>query len=80
MAKRVLFPTYEQAAGPELPFSRYLLSFPMSLVKYGGVWHAVVSPAHDLLLVAENYYLGGYQRILTDAEAADLPPQYVEIF
>jgi hypothetical protein len=78
MAKKVKFPTYQNAAGEGKLFGRYLLSFPMSLVKDNGVWRAVQTPSQDELSVAEKWYLGGYTYLLTDEEAADLPPQYVE--
>lgn len=78
MAKRVKFPTYQMPAGVGPLYSRYLLDYPMSLVKTNGVWRAVVTPAQDELAVADNYYIGGYTYMLTDAQAADLPPEYVE--
>lgn len=77
MAKRVKFPTYRQPAGRGKLYGRYLLSFPMSLVK-DPVWRAVVTPSQDELSVAVKYYIGGYTYLLTDAEAADLPAAYVE--
>jgi hypothetical protein len=76
--KRVLFPTYRMATGRRMPFRRFQLDHPQSLVKVNGEWFAITSPAVELLDIAENYYIGGYERVLTDAEAADLPPQYVE--
>lgn len=78
MAKQVKFPTYEKPAGRGPLYGRYTLSFPMSLVKSDGVWRAVVTPAQDELAVAQKYYIGGYTYPLTDPEAADLPPEYVE--
>lgn len=78
MAKRVKFPTYQMPAGRDKLLRRYLIDFPMSLVKSGGVWRAVVTPAQDELAVADKYYIGGYTYPLTDVEAADLPPEYVE--
>lgn len=78
MAKQVKFPTYQQAAGVGPLYGRYLLSFPMSLVKENGVWREVQTPAQEELAEAEKWYLGGYTYVLTDEEAADLPPQYVE--
>lgn len=77
MAKRVKFPTYRQAAGRGKLYGRYLLSYPMSLVK-DPVWRAVVTPSQDELSEAVKYYIGGYTYPLTDVEAADLPPEYVE--
>jgi hypothetical protein len=78
VGKQVKFPTYRQAAGRGKLYGRYQLSYPMSLVKRDGVWREVVTPAQDELAIAENYYIGGYTYPLTDEEAADLPPQYVE--
>lgn len=76
--KIVKFPTYKQPAGRGKLYGRYLLDFPMSLVKYQGTWNEIVTPAQDLLAVADNYYIGGYTYPLTDEQAADLPSQYVE--
>lgn len=78
MAKQVKFPTYQQAAGRGKLYSRYLLDFPMSLVKEGGVWRAVQTPSQDELSEAQKYYIGGYTYPLTDAEADDLGPLYWE--
>lgn len=78
MAKRVKFPTYQMPAGRGPLYGRYLLDWPMSLVKENGVWNAIVTPAQEQLANAEKYYIGGYTYMLTDPEAADLPPQYVE--
>lgn len=78
MGKQVKFPTYQGPAGRGKLYGRYLLSFPMSLVKFGGVWRAIQTPSQDELFEAEKWYLGGYTYPLTDAEAADLPPEYVE--
>jgi len=50
----------------------------MSIVKANGVWKAVVSPTQRDLVNAQKYYIGGYTYLLTDAEAADLPPEWVE--
>lgn len=78
MVKRVKFPTYQRPAGRGKLYGRYLLDFPMSLVKENGTWNAVQTPAQEQLAEAENWYLGGYTYELTDEEAADLPPEYVE--
>lgn len=79
MGKQVKFPTYQMAANErDKLLRRYILEHPMSLVKSGGTWRAVVTPAQDELAVAENYYIGGYTYPLTEAQAADLPPEYVE--
>jgi len=80
MAKRVKFPTYQQAAGRGPLYGRYLLDFPMSLIKEDGTWRAIQTPAQEQLANAQNWYLGGYTYVLTDDEAADLPPEYVEEF
>lgn len=77
MAKQVKFPTYQQPAGRGKLYGRYLLDFPMSLVK-DPVWRAVVTPSQDELSEALNYYIGGYTYPLTDEQAADLPAEYVE--
>ena len=79
MTKLVKFPVYQDVAGRERPLNRMLLDFPMSLVKTDGVWQPIITPAAELLATAEKYYIGGYTYVLTDAEAADLPPQYVEV-
>lgn len=76
--KIVKFPTYQQPAGRGKLYSRYFLDFPMSLVKYDGTWHEIVTPSADLLDVADKWYIGGYTYELTEDEAADLPSQYVE--
>lgn len=79
MGKQVKFPTYPMPANARHKLlRRYTLDFPMSLVKSNGVWRAVVTPAQDELAVADKYYIGGYTYPLTDAEAADLPPEWVE--
>lgn len=78
MAKQVKFPTYQVAVGRGRLFGRFLLDTPRSLVKVNGEWFAITSPAQELLEAAENYYIGGYTYPLADAEAADLPPEYVE--
>lgn len=78
MAKKVKFPTYQRPAGNGPLYGRYLLDFPMSLVKTNGVWAAVQTPAQEQLADADKWYLGGYEHILTDAEAADLPPEFQE--
>lgn len=78
MAKRVKFPTYQRPAGRGPLYGRYLLDFPMSLVKTNGVWNAVQTPAQEQLATADKWYIGGYTYMLSDAEAADLPPEYVE--
>lgn len=78
MGKQVKFPTYPLPAGRGSLYGRYTLQHPMSLVKSDGVWRAVVTPAQDELAVADKYYIGGYTYPLTDAEAADLPPEWVE--
>ncbi len=76
--KRILFPTYRRPVGPGAFLNRYKLSHPMSIVKANGVWKAVVSPTQRDLVNAQKYYIGGYTYLLTDAEAADLPPEWVE--
>lgn len=78
MGKQVKFPTYRMAAGRGPLYGRYQLDHPMSLVKRDGVWREVVTPAQDELAVSDKWYIGGYTYPLTDEEAADLPPQYVE--
>jgi hypothetical protein len=78
MAKYVKFPTYRVPAGPGPLLRRYLFSRQMSLVKMNGSWEPVVTPYQGTLAEAENYYIGGYERELTDDEAADLPAEYVE--
>lgn len=74
--KIVKFPTYRQPAGRGKLYGRFFLSFPMSLVKSGGVWQEVITPSQDQLAVADKYYIGGYTYPLTDSEAADLGTQY----
>lgn len=78
MAKQVKFPTYQAPAGRGPLYSRYLLDFPMSLIKVSGVWRAIQTPSQDELSESEKWYIGGYTYPLTDAEAADLPAEYVE--
>jgi hypothetical protein len=76
--KIVKFPTYQQPAGRGKLYGRYFLDFPMSLVKFDGTWHEIVTPAQQQLEEAEKWYLGGYTYPLTDEEAADLGPAYWE--
>lgn len=76
--KIVKFPTYQQPAGRGKLYGRYFLDYPMSLVKYDGAWHEIVTPSQDQLAVAEKWYVGGYTYPLTDEEAADLGPSYWE--
>lgn len=78
MALQVKFPTYQQPAGRGPLYGRYFLDYPMSLVKRDGTWRATVTPSQDELSVAQKYYIGGYTYFLTEAEAADLPPEWVE--
>lgn len=78
MSKQVKFPTYRMPAGRGKLYSRYQLSYPMSLVKTAGVWRAVITPSQEELSAADKWYLGGYTYPLTDSEAADLPAAYVE--
>lgn len=80
LTKRIVFPTYQVAAGRLMPFSRFLVDRPSSLVKANGEWLVITSPSQELLEAAENYFIGGYTYLLTEAEAAalGLPPQYVE--
>lgn len=75
--KRVKFPTYRKRVGSGPLLSRYSLEHPMSLVKSGGVWRAIVSPTQNDMQNAEKYFIGGYTYDLTAAEAADLPPEWV---
>lgn len=79
MGKQVKFPTYRMAAGRGRLYGRYQLDHPMSLVKTAGVWRSLITPSQDELAVADKWYLGGYTYPLTDAEAADLPPEWWEI-
>lgn len=78
MAKQVKFPTYQAPAGRGPLYGRYLLDFPMSLVKTDGVWRAIQTPSQDELSEADNWYIGGYTYPLTEEQAADLPAEYVE--
>ena len=78
MAKRVKFPTYKLPVGRGRLFARFTYDMPFALVKLNDEWFTIKLPSQELLRVAQNWYLGGYVYELTDAEAADLPPEYVE--
>lgn len=80
LTKRVVFPTYRVAAGKKMPLSRFLLDRVSSLVRMNGEWLVITSPSQELLEASENYFIGGYTYLLTEAEATELglPPQYVE--
>lgn len=83
MAKRVVFPLYDQPAGPGPLLSRYQLTLKAkSLVKVDGVWTEVITPSQDLLMSVgtSNFFLGGHVYILSDADAvaSGLPAQYLE--
>lgn len=78
MAKRVKCPTYRAPLGWTEPLRRMTYDKPMALVKLNGEWLALAVPSQELLRVAEKFYLGGYVNEITDEEAADLPPEYVE--
>lgn len=75
--KQVLFPTYKRPAGRGRLFGRYALNFPKSLVKLDGAWLEVITPHQQTLQDAQKFYIGGFTYPLTEAEAADLPAQYV---
>jgi len=80
LTKRVVFPTYRIAAGRRMPFSRFLVDAVRSLVQMNGEWLVITTPSQELLEASENYFIGGYTYLLTEAEAAELglPPEYVE--
>ena len=74
----VKFPTYRVPLGTKPPLDRQWMEMPKALVKYNGEWLEVTVPYNELLRNAEKFYLGGYHYELTEAELADLPPQYVQ--
>jgi len=78
VTKIVVFPTYKERLGVPRLLSRYTKPEPVSLIKKAGVWSEIVSPHQDEISAAEGFYQGGHRHVLTEAEAADLPPQYVE--
>lgn len=80
MPQRVKFPTYKERLGNNELFRWYTKPEPVSLLKINGTWTEVISPHQDEIAAAQGYYQGGMLRVLTPAEAADLPPQYVETF
>lgn len=77
--KIVKFPNYKDQLGEPRLLFRYTKPEPVSLIKRNGVWSEVISPHQDEIAAAQGFYQGGHRHVLTDAQAADLPPQYVEV-
>lgn len=50
----------------------YQLYEGVSLVKLDGVWHEMLYPAQDDLILAEVYFLGGHNHTISDEMADEL--------
>lgn len=50
----------------------FTLDTAQSLVKRSGLWTLITSPSDDLLAVADDFYIGGYEYIVNDVVGAEL--------
>jgi hypothetical protein len=72
MAKVFRGPTYKYRPGRE--YDLWFVSYPIgkSVVKTGGVWKTIVVPQDSDLATYQRVLRGGYDNVITDAEAAEL--------
>jgi hypothetical protein len=72
MAKVFRGPTYKYRPGRE--YDLWFVSYPIgkSVVKIGGVWKTIVVPQDSDLATYQRVLRGGYDNVITDAEASEL--------
>jgi len=72
MAKVFRGPTYKYRPGRE--YDLWFVSYPIgkSVVKTGGVWKTIVVPQDSDLATYQRVLRGGYDNVITDAEAVEL--------
>ena len=65
-------PTYKYKPGRE--YDLWFVSYPIgkSVVNSGGVWSTIVVPQDSNLSTYQRVLRGGYDHVITDAEASEL--------
>ena len=65
-------PTYKYRPGRE--YDLWFVSYPIAktVIKTGGVWKTIVVPQDSDLKTYQRVLRGGYDNVITDAEASEL--------
>jgi hypothetical protein len=74
MPYRLSVPTREEGFPTNYPdlWRHYRIEVGQTLIQEAGTWSLISTPHDDELAAADNFYIGGYEHVVSDEIAAEL--------